>query len=75
MNIQYATYADAGFQSLLPKLIPEIAKVARTKSSSQKVAVPKNAGLVPPPTGPPTDDPLEQDTFVSARLLGNHGLC
>lgn len=58
-------YADAGFQSLLPKLIPEMAKIARTKSSSQKVAVPKNAGLSLPPTGAPTDGALEQDTFVS----------
>ncbi|KAK9898845.1 pyruvate decarboxylase [Cystobasidium minutum MCA 4210] len=64
-QIQYAMYPDAGFQSILPKLIPEMAKVARTKSSSQKVAIPKNAGLSLPPSGPASDDPLSQDTFWS----------
>lgn len=67
--VQYAMYPDAGFQSLLPKLIPEMAKIASSKSSSQKVAVPKNAGLTPPPAGSPTDEPLKQDTFVRGHFL------
>lgn len=46
-----------------------MAKVARTKSSSQKVAVPHNAGLAPAPSGPASDEPLQQDTFVSPACL------
>lgn len=69
---QYAMYPDAGFQSILPKLIPEMAKVARTKSSSQKVAIPKNAGLSLPPSGPASDDPLSQDTFVCSARRNVH---
>lgn len=65
---QYAIYQDAGFQSLLPKLIPEIEKVAKNKSSSQKVAVPEHAGLSVVPSGKASDEPLKQDDFVSYAL-------
>lgn len=44
-SIGYAEYANAGFQSLLPKLIPAMEKVAQGKDKSQRIPPPTNAGL------------------------------
>lgn len=62
---QYAQYPDAGFQSLLPKLIPELANIAKTKAQNDKVEVPANAGLSVISDERSPTEPLVQDDFVS----------
>ncbi|KAL7007882.1 hypothetical protein EMMF5_002529 [Cystobasidiomycetes sp. EMM_F5] len=71
--IQYAQYPNAGFRSLLPKLIPELEAVASSKSSDEKVDVPSDAGMsaVPGPTN--STEMMKQDDFSGDVIVSETG--
>jgi hypothetical protein len=69
ISSQYAQYPDTSFQSLLPKLIPEMERVTREKGKSQQVAIPPNAGLSKSQASKDNEAMMSQDEFVSAESL------
>jgi pyruvate decarboxylase len=64
-SLQYATYPDAGYQSLLPKLIPEMAKIAAMKDKYHLVHRTAHGGLTQhvPSTPSMKEDIITQDEF------------
>lgn len=64
---QFATYPQAGYQSLLPKLIPAMAKVAATKDKSHFVTRTPHGGLTQTVKASPDKigQMVTQDEFVS----------
>lgn len=63
--IQYATYPDAGYQSLLPKLTAALGKIAATKDKSHFVHRPLHGGLTQNVPATPTQKQavITQDEF------------
>lgn len=63
--IQYATYPDAGYQSLLPKLTAALAKIASTKDKFHLVHRPAHGGLIQNVPATPTQKQavITQDEF------------
>lgn len=64
-SFQYATYPDAGYQSLLPKLTAAMAKVAAMKNKSHQVYRPAHGGLTQNVPATPTQKQavITQDEF------------
>lgn len=65
--IQYATYPNAGYRSLLPKLIPHMAKVAKEKNPDHFVDRAAHGGLTLSVPGDPSRSQslITHDEFVS----------